>query len=161
LFVSGKLKTLEELKGIAAEARNAGKKVVFTNGCFDLLHRGHIHVLREAKACGDLLIAAINSDKSVKQIKGSARPVLPQSDRSELLAALEMVDYVVLFDEPDPHELISAICPDVLVKGGDWSSDRIVGAEVVEKAGGRVAVIPYIKGFSTTQIIERIKNLDG
>ena len=159
--MSGKLKTLEELKGIAAEARTAGKKVVFTNGCFDLLHPGHIHVLREAKACGDLLIAAINSDKSVKQIKGSTRPVLPQSDRSELLAALEMVDYVVLFDEPNPYELISAIRPDVLVKGGDWSSDRIVGAEVVEKAGGRVAVIPYIKGFSTTQIIERIKNLDG
>ena len=159
--MSGKLKNLEDLKVIAADARSEGKKVVFTNGCFDLLHRGHVHVLREAKACGDLLITGINSDKSVKQIKGPARPVLPESDRSELLAALEMVDYVVLFDEPDPYQLISAIRPNVLVKGGDWSDAKIVGADLVEEAGGRVVVIPYIKGFSTTEIIERIKNLDG
>jgi D-beta-D-heptose 7-phosphate kinase/D-beta-D-heptose 1-phosphate adenosyltransferase len=159
--VSGKLRTLEELKVIAADARKKGKTVVFTNGCFDILHRGHVHVLRQAKACGDLLIAGMNSDKSVRQIKGPARPVLPESDRSELLAALEMIDYVVLFDEPDPYELISAIRPNVLVKGGDWSGEKIVGADVVEEAGGRVAVVPYIKGFSTTEIIERIRNLDG
>jgi D-glycero-beta-D-manno-heptose 1-phosphate adenylyltransferase len=159
--VPGKLKILEDLKVIAAEARDCGKSVVFTNGCFDLLHRGHVHLLREAKACGDLLIAGVNSDKSVKQIKGPRRPVLPQSDRSELLAAMEMVDYVVLFDEPDPYELVSAIRPDVLVKGGDWSSEKIIGAGLVKESGGRVVVIPYIKGFSTTEIIERIKNLDG
>jgi rfaE bifunctional protein nucleotidyltransferase chain/domain len=159
--VSGKLKNLEDLKVIAADARSKGRSVVFTNGCFDLLHRGHVHVLREAKACGDLLITGINSDKSVKQIKGPARPVLPEADRSELLASLEMVDYVVLFDEPDPYELISALRPNVLVKGGDWSEAKIVGADLVEEAGGRVVVIPYIKGFSTTEIIERIKNLDG
>jgi rfaE bifunctional protein nucleotidyltransferase chain/domain len=159
--VSGKLKNLEDLRVIAAEARSKGISVVFTNGCFDLLHRGHVHVLREAKACGDLLITGVNSDKSVKKIKGPARPVLPESDRSELLASLEMVDYVVLFDEPDPYELISAIRPNVLVKGGDWSDAKIVGADLVEEAGGRVVVIPYIKGFSTTEIIERIKNLDG
>jgi rfaE bifunctional protein nucleotidyltransferase chain/domain len=159
--VSGKLKNLEDLKVIAADARREGKKVVFTNGCFDLLHRGHVHVLREAKACGDLLITGINSDNSVKQIKGPARPVLPESDRSELLAALEMVDYVVLFDEPDPYQVIAAIRPDVLVKGGDWSGAKIIGADLVEEAGGRVVMIPYIKGFSTTEIIERIKNLDG
>ena len=159
--MSGKLKNLEELKVIAADARSQGKSVVFTNGCFDLLHRGHVHVLRESKACGDLLITGINSDKSVKQIKGPARPVLPESDRSELLAALEMVDYVVLFDQPDPYALISAIRPDVLVKGGDWAGAKIVGADLVEEAGGRIVVIPYIKGFSTTEIIERIKNLDG
>ena len=159
--MSGKLKTLEELRLIAADARHQGKTVVFTNGCFDILHRGHLHVLREAKACGDLLITGMNSDKSVRQIKGPARPVLPESDRSELLGALEMVDYVVLFDDPDPYKLISAIRPDVLVKGGDWSGERIVGADVVEEAGGRVAVIPYIKGFSTTEIIERIRNLNG
>ena len=159
--MSGKLKNLEDLKFIAADARSQGKSVVFTNGCFDLLHRGHVHVLREAKACGDLLITGINSDKSVKQIKGPARPVLPESDRSELLAALEMVDYVVLFDEPDPYQVISAIRPDVLVKGGDWGGEKIVGADLVEEAGGRIVVIPYIKGFSTTEIIERIKNLDG
>lgn len=159
--MSGKLKSLEDLKVIAADARSKGRSVVFTNGCFDLLHRGHVHVLREAKACGDLLITGVNSDKSVKKIKGPARPVLPESDRSELLASLEMVDYVVLFDEPDPYELISAIRPNVLVKGGDWSDAKIVGADLVEQAGGRVVVIPYIKGFSTTEIIERIKNLDG
>lgn len=159
--MSGKLKNLEDLKVIAADARSKGRSVVFTNGCFDLLHRGHVHVLREAKACGDLLITGVNSDKSVKKIKGPARPVLPESDRSELLASLEMVDYVVLFDEPDPYELISAIRPNVLVKGGDWSGEKIVGADLVEEAGGRVVVIPYIKGFSTTEIIERIKNLDG
>jgi rfaE bifunctional protein nucleotidyltransferase chain/domain len=161
LSVSGKLKSLEDLKVIAADARSKGRSVVFTNGCFDLLHRGHVHVLREAKACGDLLITGVNSDKSVKKIKGPARPVLPESDRSELLASLEMVDYVVLFDEPDPYQLISAIRPNVLVKGGDWSGEKIVGADLVEEAGGRVVVIPYIKGFSTTEIIERIKNLDG
>jgi rfaE bifunctional protein nucleotidyltransferase chain/domain len=161
LSVSGKLKSLEDLKVIAADARSKGRSVVFTNGCFDLLHRGHVHVLREAKACGDLLITGVNSDKSVKKIKGPARPVMPESDRSELLASLEMVDYVVLFDEPDPYELISAIRPNVLVKGGDWSDAKIVGADLVEEAGGRVVVIPYIKGFSTTEIIERIKNLDG
>lgn len=161
MSVSGKLKILEELKVIAAEARDGGKSVVFTNGCFDLLHRGHVHLLREAKACGDLLIAGVNSDKSIKQIKGPTRPVLPELDRSELLAAMEMVDYVVLFDEPDPYELVSAIRPDVLVKGGDWSSEKIIGAGLVKEAGGRVVVIPYIKGFSTTEIIERIKNLDG
>jgi rfaE bifunctional protein nucleotidyltransferase chain/domain len=159
--VSGKLKNLEDLKVIAADARSQGKKLVFTNGCFDLLHRGHVHVLREAKACGDLLITGINSDSSVKQIKGPGRPVLPESDRSELVAALEMIDYVVLFDEPDPYEVIAAIRPDVLVKGGDWSGAKIIGADLVEEAGGRVVVIPYIKGFSTTEIIERIKNLDG
>ena len=159
--MSEKLKNLEDLKVIAADARSKGRSVVFTNGCFDLLHRGHVHVLREAKACGDLLITGVNSDKSVKKIKGPARPVLPESDRSELLASLEMVDYVVLFDEPDPYELISAIRPNVLVKGGDWSAGKIVGADLVEEAGGRVVVIPYIKGFSTTEIIERIKNLDG
>jgi len=161
LSVSEKLKTLEELKAIVVVARNNGKKVAFTNGCFDLLHRGHVHVLREAKACGDLLIVGINSDESVKQIKGPTRPVLPESDRCELLGAMEMVDYVVLFDEPDPHDLISAVRPDVLVKGGDWNAEKIIGADLVEEAGGRVAVVPYIKGFSTTELIERVKNSDG
>jgi D-beta-D-heptose 7-phosphate kinase/D-beta-D-heptose 1-phosphate adenosyltransferase len=159
--VSGKLKSLEEIKAIATQARSNEKTVVFTNGCFDLLHRGHVHVLREAKACGDLLIVGINSDRSVKQIKGPTRPMLPEIDRSELIAAMEMVDYVVLFDEPDPYQVIAAIRPNVLVKGGDWGADKIVGADIVGADGGRVAVIPYLKGFSTTEIIERIKNQDG
>jgi rfaE bifunctional protein nucleotidyltransferase chain/domain len=155
--VSGKVKSLDELKRIADQARRDGKTVVLTNGCFDLLHRGHVHILREAKALGDILIVAINSDRSVKAIKGPSRPVLSQSDRTELLAAMEMVDYVALFDEPDPYDLIAAVRPNVLVKGGDWGSDQIVGADIVKRNGGKVAVIPYLKGFSTTEIIERIR----
>ena len=161
MCVSGKLKSLEEIKAIVVEARNHRKKIAFTNGCFDLLHRGHVHVLREARACGDVLIVGINSDESVKQIKGPARPVLPESDRCELVGAMEMVDFVVLFNEPDPYDLIAAIQPDVLVKGGDWNSEKIIGADLVEEGGGRVVVVPYIKGFSTTEILERIRNSDG
>jgi len=156
-----KLKSLDELAAIAAAARAKGQTVVFTNGCFDLLHCGHVHTLRQAKAAGDVLIVAVNSDRSVKSIKTPQRPILPETDRVELIAAMEMVDYVILFDEPDPYKLIAAIKPQVLAKGGDWSSDKIIGADIVEADGGRVVVIPYLKGFSTTEIIERIRNLDG
>jgi len=156
--VSGKLKTLDELIKIAAQARRNGKSVVFTNGCFDLLHRGHVHVLRQAKAAGDLLIVAINSDQSVKAIKGPTRPVAAEMDRLELIAAMEMVDYVILFDEPDPSKLIAAIKPNVLAKGGDWGADGVVGADIVEREGGRVLLVPYLKGYSTTEMIERIRN---
>ena len=155
--MSGKLKSVGELSEIAAQARAKRKTVVFTNGCFDLLHRGHVHMLREAKAQGDLLIVAMNSDSSVKAIKGPRRPIMPEIDRVELIAAMEMVDYVVVYDEPDPYDLIVAIRPNVLAKGGDWSPDKIIGADIVERDGGRVAVIPYLEGFSTTEIIERIK----
>jgi D-beta-D-heptose 7-phosphate kinase/D-beta-D-heptose 1-phosphate adenosyltransferase len=155
--VSDKLKSVGELSEIAAQARAKGRTVVFTNGCFDLLHRGHVHMLREAKRQGDLLIVAMNSDSSVKAIKGPSRPIMPESDRVELIAAMEMVDYVVVYDEPDPYNLIVAIKPNVLAKGGDWSPDKIIGADIVERHGGRVAVIPYLVGFSTTEIIERIK----
>jgi len=160
-IVPEKLKSLGELAAIAAAAHAKGQTVVFTNGCFDLLHRGHVHMLRQAKAAGDLLIVALNSDRSVKKIKAPQRPILPETDRVELIAAMEMVDYVILFDDPEPYQLIVAIKPQVLVKGGDWSSDKIVGADIVEAAGGRVTLIPYLKGFSTTEIIERIRNLDG
>lgn len=156
--MQSKLKTLSEVAAIAAQARQKGQRVVFTNGCFDLLHRGHVHILREARASGDLLIVGINSDTSVRSIKGPLRPILPQTDRIELIAAMEMVDYVVLFDEPDPYRVIAAIKPNVLAKGGDWSAEKIVGADIVEQNGGRVAVIPYLPGFSTTEIIERIRN---
>jgi rfaE bifunctional protein nucleotidyltransferase chain/domain len=159
--VSGKLKTLAELTAIAEQARQDDKIVVFTNGCFDLLHRGHVHILRQAKAGGDILMVGINSDRSVQSIKGPKRPILPQSDRIELIAALEMVNYVIVYDEPDPYKLIAAIKPNLLAKGGDWSADKIVGADIVEREGGRVAVIPYLPGYSTTEIIERIRNLDG
>lgn len=156
--MAGKLKNLNEIANIAAQARKNGQSVVFTNGCFDILHRGHVHILRQAKANGDLLIVGINSDRSVKSIKGASRPILPETDRIELIAAMEMVDYVVLFDEPDPYRLIAAIKPNVLAKGGDWSADKIVGADVVAENGGRIAVIPYLQGSSTTEIIERIRN---
>jgi D-beta-D-heptose 7-phosphate kinase/D-beta-D-heptose 1-phosphate adenosyltransferase len=156
--VTGKLKNLGELAAIASEARRAGKTVVFTNGCFDLLHRGHVHILREARAMGDILIVGVNSDRSVRGIKGPKRPILGETDRSELIAAMEMVNYIVLFDETDPRKLIEAIKPDVLAKGGDWGPDGVVGADIVERTGGKVAVIPYLKGFSTTEIIERIRN---
>lgn len=159
--MSGKLKDFDEIAAIAAEARQSRKSIVFTNGCFDLLHRGHVHLLRQAKAGGDLLIVGINSDRSVKSIKGPSRPILPENDRVELIEAMEMVDYVVLFDEPDPYQLIAAIRPNVLAKGGDWSADRIIGSDIVERDGGHVAVIPYLKGFSTTEIIERIQRSNG
>ncbi len=158
LDVSVKVKNIDELKALADDARARGKTVVFTNGCFDLVHRGHLHVLREAKACGDILIVAVNSDRSVKTIKGPARPIFSQAERVELIAALEMVDYVVLFDQPDPYHLIASLRPNVLAKGGDWTSEKIVGADIVERDGGRVAVIPYLKGYSTTEIIERIRS---
>lgn len=153
-----KLKDLTELAAIAAQARLSGKTIVFTNGCFDLLHRGHVHILRQAKAGGDILIVGINSDRSVQVIKGPKRPILPETDRIELIAAMEMVDYVIVFDEPDPYRVIEAIKPDLLAKGGDWSAEKIVGADIVEREGGRVAVIPYLQGYSTSGIIERIRN---
>jgi len=156
--VPGKLKSLEELKSIALQAKARGQKIVFTNGCFDILHRGHLHVLREAKALGDLLIVAVNSDGSVQRLKGPSRPVINEAGRSELIAALEMVDYVTLFDEIDPRRLIEEIQPDILAKGGDWRRDQVVGADIVERSGGKVAVISYLKGFSTTEIIERVRS---
>ena len=159
--MSGKLKNLDELVTIAAQTRQKGKSVVFTNGCFDILHRGHVHVLRQAKATGDVLIVALNSDRSVRQLKGEKRPVLSETDRIELIGAMEMVDYLIVFDDLEPYKLIAAIKPDVLAKGGDWSAQTMVGADVVQRAGGRVVVIPYLKGFSSSEIIERIMKSNG
>ena len=153
--VQGKLGTVEELKEIAAKAKKTGKKVVFTNGCFDLLHVGHLHLLREAKKLGGLLIVALNSDDSIKRIKGPQRPVLSQAERAELIGALEMVDYVTIFNEAEPVTLIQALNPDVLVKGGDWAENEVVGRELVEQKGGKVIVVPFRQGHSTTNIIER------
>ena len=159
--MSGKLKSAVEITAIAAQARGNDQIVVFTNGCFDLVHRGHVHLLRAAKAAGDLLIVALNSDRSVREIKGPKRPIMPETDRIELIAAMEMVDCVVLFDEPDPTDLIDAIKPDVLAKGADWNADKVVGANLVEKSGGRVVRIPYLQGFSTSEIVERIVKQHG
>ncbi|MGH7766422.1 MAG: D-glycero-beta-D-manno-heptose 1-phosphate adenylyltransferase [Candidatus Binatia bacterium] len=152
-----KVKTRAALETIAAKAKREGKKIVFTNGCFDLLHVGHLHVLREAKKLGDILVVALNSDRSVKEIKGPERPILRESERTELIAALEMVDYVTLFDEPDPLNVIQELKPDVLAKGGDWAAEKIIGRDFVEGYGGKVAVINFLQGHSTTDIIERMR----
>ena len=134
--MSEKIKELGELASIVQRAKEAGKRVVFTNGCFDLLHCGHLHLLREARKLGDLLIVAINSDESIHGIKGTARPIVPERERAELLAALEAVDFVTLFSEPDPLRVIQELKPDVLVKGGDWPKDEIIGGGAVEGTGG-------------------------
>jgi D-beta-D-heptose 7-phosphate kinase/D-beta-D-heptose 1-phosphate adenosyltransferase len=136
--------------------RKQGHKIVFTNGCFDLLHVGHLRYLAEARAKGDCLVVAINTDASVQSIKGPNRPILPQEERAEILAALEMVDYVTFFDEPTPQEIIELLQPDVLVKGADWPIDQIVGREVVWARGGQVVNIPVVEGLSTSETIARI-----
>jgi rfaE bifunctional protein nucleotidyltransferase chain/domain len=149
--------TLDEaILRFGREKRN-GLRVVFTNGCFDLLHPGHIGSLEQARALGDALIVGLNSDASVRQLKGPGRPVLPERERAEILAALECVDAVVIFDEPTPREVIARLLPDVLVKGGDWPGDQIVGREEVEAARGRVVSIPIVPGYSTTAILQKIR----
>jgi rfaE bifunctional protein nucleotidyltransferase chain/domain len=153
---SPKIKALTELVRIRDRLRKTGKKVVFTNGCFDILHRGHIHCLRRAKSLGEVLIVGLNSDSSVKRIKGEKRPILPQADRAEILAALEMVDYVLVFNEDTPQRVISTLVPDVLVKGGDYGREQIVGREVVESGGGRVVRVKPVAGRSTRNIIKKI-----
>jgi D-beta-D-heptose 7-phosphate kinase/D-beta-D-heptose 1-phosphate adenosyltransferase len=155
--VREKVQSRDQIKAAAARAKTEGKKIVFTNGCFDLLHVGHLRVLSEAKKLGDVLLVALNSDRSVREIKGAGRPILPERERAELIAALEMVDYVTLFDEPDPLNLLGEVKPDVLVKGGDWAEDKVVGRELVEGWGGKVAVVPYLADHSTTDIIEKIE----
>jgi len=140
----------------APQKRN-GKRVVFTNGCFDLLHPGHIHSLEAARALGDFLIVGINSDDSVRRLKGPDRPLIPQNERAEILASLECVDGVVIFDQPTPREVIAALLPDVLVKGSDWPGNQIVGREEVEAAGGKVVLIPNVPGYSTTEILQKIR----
>jgi D-glycero-beta-D-manno-heptose 1-phosphate adenylyltransferase len=138
-----------------------GRRVVFTNGCFDLLHPGHIETLEKARSFGDLLVVGVNSDRSVREMKGAGRPILPERERAEILAALECVDGVVIFDEATPRETIAALLPDVLVKGGDWPGDRIVGREEVEAAGGKVVSVPVVAGYSTSAILKKIQELDS
>jgi len=151
-----KVRGLLELVEIVRERRALGHRVVFTNGCFDLLHRGHTRLLQQARELGDLLIVGLNSDASVRRVKGPSRPVLSEEERAEVLSALASVDYVVLFDEPDPGSTIAALQPDVLAKGADWAKDQIVGRETVEGRGGRVVTIPLVEGSSTSGIIDRI-----
>ena len=153
-----KIVDLQALLDARCKMKQAGKRLVFTNGCFDLLHAGHVRYLSEARALGDALVVALNSDRSVRALKGEGRPILNEQERLEVIAALEAVDYVIGFDEETPRELIAALLPDVLVKGGDWPLDQIVGRDEVEAAGGKVLSLPYVEGSSTTEIIERIKS---
>ena len=151
-----KVKTLAGVVRAVRKAQAAGRRVVFTNGCFDLLHRGHTRYLERARSLGDALVVAINSDRSVRALKGPGRPVVPDAQRAEVLAALAAVDYVVVFDDLDPARVIRAVQPDVLVKGGDWPISQIVGADFVQSRGGRVLSLPYVAGASTSALIGRI-----
>jgi rfaE bifunctional protein nucleotidyltransferase chain/domain len=149
--------TLEEaILRFGREKRN-GRRVVFTNGCFDLLHPGHIRLLEQARSLGDALVVGLNSDAGVRRLKGSDRPIIPELERAEILAAMECVDAVIIFDEPTPREVIARLLPDVLIKGGDWAIDKIVGREEVEAAGGVVKTVPMVSGYSTTAILDKIR----
>lgn len=151
-----KILSRDELVNVLDDIRAAGQIIVFTNGCFDILHIGHARYLAAAKAEGDVLVIGVNSDESVRTIKGEARPVIPQAHRAEVLASLACVDYVTIFDEPDPLALIELFKPHVLAKGADWEENRIIGSEFVKANGGRVARIPLEQDISTSQIIETI-----
>jgi len=159
--MQSKIKTIGELQSLLDILRATGTKIVFTNGCFDLIHTGHTRYLALAKSFGDILVVAVNSDASVRRIKGEKRPINPQDERAEVLSALGSVDFVVIFDEPDPYKIIAALQPDVLVKGGDWPVEKIVGREIVEARGGKVISVPYIEGASTTGIIGKIVKTYG
>jgi len=154
---AAKVKSLSSVVRAVRKAQAAGRRIVFTNGCFDLLHRGHVRYLERARALGDVLVVALNSDASVRTLKGRTRPVVSAEQRAEVLAALAAVDFVVIFDELDPARVIRAVRPDVLVKGGDWSVGEIVGADFVRSAGGRVYSLPYVAGESTTGLMARIR----
>ena len=157
--MSTKVLTKEQLAPLLQQARAQKKRIVFTNGCFDLMHVGHTRYLQAAKDLGDLLVVGVNSDTSVRSLsKAPDRPIVSETQRAEVLAALECVDYVAIFSEPDPLNLITAIQPDVLVKGGDWNIDRIIGRGVVEQRGGVVRTIPLVPDMSTTSLIQRIRS---
>jgi len=154
----GKIISQDELIQVTTREKRAGRRVVFTNGCFDLLHPGHVRCLAQARALGDVLVVAVNSDRSIRGNKGPERPLVSEQDRAEVLAALASVDYVTIFDEPTPRELIARVLPSILVKGADWGLDQVAGREEVEAAGGRVLSIPLAPGYSTTNIVQRIRN---
>ena len=151
-----KLKELSDLRETLKPLRNAGQRIVFTNGCFDILHAGHVRYLTAARREGDLLVVGLNSDQSVKRIKGPQRPLVSEQQRAEVLAGLWCVDYIVIFDDPDPLRVIQTLQPGVLVKGDDWAENQIIGADVVKSDGGRVVRVPVVGGISTSRIIERI-----
>ncbi len=155
--MEGKICNREELKKEIEQLRGEGKKIVFTNGCFDILHVGHARYLKEARKNGDVLVIALNSDLSVKALKGEKRPLIPEQERAEMVASLEVVDFVTIFSEATPLTLIEFLRPDVLVKGGDWAEENVVGREAVARWGGKTVIAPEIKGASTTNIVEKIR----
>ena len=155
-MTENKIKDISRLKAITDSLKRQGKKIVFTNGCFDILHRGHIQLLGKAKSLGDVLVVAINSDSSVKKIKGKKRPINSTINRAVVLSAIEFVDFITIFSEPDPAKVIKKLHPDILVKGGDWKMDEIVGKDLVESKGGKVISLPLAKGYSTSHLIEEI-----
>lgn len=146
----------EEIEKVCIELRTKRNKIVFTNGCFDIIHSGHIDYLSKAKGLGNILIVGLNSDRSVRRLKGERRPILPEGDRATILDALKPVDYVVIFDEDTPYRLIQMVRPDFLVKGGDYRAEEVVGYDIVTKNGGSVVIFPYLTGKSTTSIINKI-----
>ncbi len=155
-YENKKLKTTGQIVQIVEELRKRSKKTIFTNGCFDILHVGHIRYLQLAKSLGDYLIIGLNSDTSVRRLKGAERPINNQEDRAFLLSALDVVDYIIVFEEDTPYNLIKKIKPDILVKGGDWAADQIVGSDIVKVSGGQVISLPFFNGYSTTGTIERL-----
>jgi D-beta-D-heptose 7-phosphate kinase/D-beta-D-heptose 1-phosphate adenosyltransferase len=156
-----KVQTAGELQPLLEKIKKEGRMVVFTNGCFDILHVGHVRYLQAARDLGDVLVVGLNSDASVREIKGDLRPLISQDDRAEVLAALACVDFVVIFPEPTPLAVITALRPQVLVKGGDWPLDQIVGRDIVEGSGGRVCTIPVVEGASTSSLIHRVMERYG
>ncbi len=156
-FLGTKILDTTQLQRVLAFARHKEKKIVFTNGCFDIVHRGHVEYLAQASDCGDMLIVGLNSDASVRRLKGPTRPVNDQQSRAIVMASLKYVDYVVIFEQDTPYELIKQIQPDVLIKGGDWKVEEIVGNDIVTARGGKVLTIPFVDGFSTTSTIEKMK----
>ncbi|MDD3905096.1 MAG: D-glycero-beta-D-manno-heptose 1-phosphate adenylyltransferase [Candidatus Omnitrophica bacterium] len=155
--MKSKLKSLSAIGGIVSRLRRRDKKIVFTNGCFDIIHVGHVDYLSRARDLGDILVIGLNSDSSVRRLKGKGRPINKEKDRALILSALSFVDYIVIFGDDTPGNLIKKIKPDILVKGGDWKIKEIVGADFVSSYGGRVTTIPFVKGYSTTSIVERMK----
>ena len=156
--INSKIYSLDTLNTQVEKWKETGNKVVFTNGCFDIIHRGHMEVLARTADLGDKLIIGLNSDKSIQKIKGEGRPIIDEQSRSILLAALSFVDAIVLFSEETPLKLISDLLPDVLAKGGDYEIETIVGHEIVQQNGGKVKLVPFVEGFSSTNIIDKIKN---
>ena len=154
----GRVVSRDELKKIVQRKKAAGRKVVFTNGCFDLIHVGYVRYLQEAKEKGDLLIVAVNSDRSVRKLKGEGRPIVPEGERAEIISAFASVDYVVIFPEETSAEIIGILKPDILVKGGDYRKEEIAGREIVESGGGEVIPVSLVKGHSTKELLEKIRH---